>query len=205
MAATVTIIDSGLCNLDSIWRAVEECGSVPRVAHDPRALHDADRIVLPGVGSFAAAMGNLRAAGFDRALREELDRRPVPFLGICLGMQLMAERSEEGEACEGLCLVPGEVVRLVPQGPEERVPHMGWNEVHARPGAALFHSLRPGTDFYFVHSYHLRCDDGLVAATTPFCGEFVSAVEHGHVFGVQFHPEKSQKPGFEVLRRFLSV
>jgi glutamine amidotransferase len=203
--ATVAIVDSGLCNLDSIRRAVEQCGGTPRIVRDPAPLGEVDRIVLPGVGSFAAAMRNLAAAGFDRALPEELARRRVPFLGICLGMQLMAERSEEGGATKGLGLLPGDVVRLVPRAADERVPHIGWNEIEAKPGAALFDGTASGTDFYFVHSYHVRCGTDWAAAKTPYCGGFVSAVERGHVFGVQFHPEKSQKAGFDVLRRFLAL
>jgi imidazole glycerol-phosphate synthase subunit HisH len=120
-------------------------------------------------------------------------------------MQLMAQRSEEGGQTDGLGLVPGHVIRLKPQTPDDRIPHIGWNEVDKEPAASLFAATEPGTDFYFVHSYHLQCDESWIAATTPFCGRFVSAIQKGHIFGVQFHPEKSQKPGFEILRRFLSL
>ncbi len=204
MGDRVAIINHGLSNLNSIARALEECGGAVTVTRDPADLRQADRIVLPGVGSFAAAMGNLRQAGFDDALREEVARRAVPVLGICLGMQLMAESSTEGGASTGLALIPGTVARLEATG-EERIPHMGWNAVAPAGDCPLFRGIAPGTDFYFVHSYHFRCAPEAVAATTTFCGSFVSAVCKDNVMAVQFHPEKSQRAGFQLLRNFLAV
>lgn len=201
----VAIIDSGMCNLDSIGRAVEECGGSALVTDQPGDLAHADRVVLPGVGSFGEAMAGLRAKSLDEALQEEVLAAAVPFLGICLGMQLLATTGHEGGCTEGLGWVPGVVQRLEPTATDRRVPHMGWNEVHPARDSALLAGIPEGADFYFVHSYHLACGKDDVVATTPYCGGFTSAVERGTVFGVQFHPEKSQRHGLALLRNFLSI
>lgn len=202
----VAIVDYGLCNLDSVRRAVEECGGSPTVTADPADLHDADRIILPGVGAFGDAMHNLREAKLDVALADEVMGGGAPFLGICLGMHLMATRGFEFGEHAGLGWVDADVVRLTPTETDRRVPHIGWNEVMPRPECPLFEGLEPGTDFYFVHSYHVRCNDpDAIAATTPYCGGFASAVGSGLVWGVQFHPEKSQRAGFQLLRNFLAL
>ena len=200
----VVVVDYGVCNLDSIARAIEECGATPLVSSDPSDLRRGDGIVLPGVGAFSAAMENLKARGFDKGLREELERRPVPLLGICLGMQLLAERSLEGGETQGLGLIEGEVTRLEPTEAEERVPHMGWNEVDPTGPSELFDGIDAGTDFYCVHSYHLRVREDHVLARTPYCGGFASAIGRDNLLGVQFHPEKSQRAGFRLLRNFLA-
>jgi glutamine amidotransferase len=201
----VAIVDYGLCNLDSVRRAFETLGAAPFVTDSPGELEAADRIVLPGVGAFPDAMRGLRARGLDDALGALVLDEGVPFLGVCLGMQLLAAVGHEVEECKGLGWVEAEVVRLR-GGPGERVPHVGWNEVRAARGSALFAGIPEGADFYFVHSYVVRCADGAdVAATTPYCGGFTSAVQRGNVFGVQFHPEKSQGWGLRLLRNFLSV
>lgn len=201
----VAIVDTGLCNLDSIARAIEDCGARPLVTQDPSDLARAAHIVLPGVGAFPEAMDQLRARGLDQALSEQVIGRQIPFLGICLGMQLVATRSTEIRSADGLGWIEGEVDLMVAQ-PGERIPHIGWNEVEPTAGEPLFRGIAPGRDFYFVHSYALRpthAED--VAAVTPYAGGFVSAVHHGNVFGVQFHPEKSQKAGFSVLHNFLAL
>lgn len=202
--ARTFIVDYGLCNLDSIRRAVEECGSAPVVTDDRAALADAERIILPGVGAFPVAMEFLRDKGLDEAMRARVEAG-VPLLGICLGMQLLARRGSEGRVTEGLGLLDAEVVRLEPsQG--EAVPHVGWNEVVPARPSPLIAGLPPQSDFYFVHSYHVRCADGAdVVGQTPYCGGFSSVVQHDNVFGVQFHPEKSQKSGFQLLRNFLEL
>ena len=202
----VAIIDYGLCNLDSVKRAVEEIGGRPYIVDDGRDLASPDHIVLPGVGSFAQAMANLRARSLDRAMEQEVLGTGIPLLGICLGMQLLATQGTEGGPNGGLGWVQGDVIRLESVEPGERVPHMGWNEVHPTDASALFDGIDSGTDFYFVHSYHFRArEPEAVIASTPYCGEFTSAVAHGLVFGVQFHPEKSQRSGFHVLQNFLEV
>jgi glutamine amidotransferase len=206
------VVDYGLCNIDSMVRALEECGAKEVVrGRDPRVVHQADRIVLPGVGSFAAAMRNLSRSGLLEAIRDASERRMVPFLGACLGMQLMATNGCEGAVSgkvAGLNLIAGEVVRLVSVDSHERIPHMGWNEVVTKPASMLFEGVAANSDFYFVHSYHLRLTDSKdEAGRTPYCGGFTAAIEATNrpIFGTQFHPEKSQKNGFKLLRNFLAM
>lgn len=202
--SVVAVLDHRLCNIDSLTRALAELGAAPRVARTRGDLDGATHIVLPGVGAFPAAMRNLRDAGLVDALRARVAAGPIPVLGICLGMQLLAARGTEHESVEGLDLIPGEVRRLTPTA-GERVPHIGWNAVRAVPGARLFDGVPPDSDFYFVHSYHFAEAGDAVAATTPYCGGIVSAIQRGMVFGTQFHPEKSQRAGRRVLKNFLDI
>ena len=203
----VAIVDYGLSNLDSVGRALEELGAMPYVVADGSQLGRPDHIVLPGVGAFVDAMANLRERGLDEALRDQVLGTGVPLLGICLGMQLLATKGTEGAPVEGLGWVPGEVVRIVPSDADTRVPHVGWNEIEPTAGCPLFCGVDAGSDFYFVHSFHLVPDQGTsVAATTPYAEGIVSAVQGPpQVFGVQFHPEKSQRAGFQVLSNFLAI
>lgn len=201
----VVIIEYGMGNVDSVKRAVEECGREATVSADRADILEASHLILPGVGAFAEGMRNLRARGLETLLTEQVRERTVPLLGICLGMQLFGTTGLEGGETAGLGWIPGEVRRLVPQTSDERIPHVGWNEVRQQSPHPLFENISDGKDFYFVHSYHLSClDSSDVAATTPYCGGFVSAVARGSMFGVQFHPEKSQKAGFQLLKNFLA-
>jgi glutamine amidotransferase len=203
--SSIAIVDYGLCNLDSVRRAFEECGAAVTVTDDPRDLTNADRIVLPGVGAFGDAMSALRKSGLEDALSQEVHGNGIPFLGICLGMQLIASIGFEGGETNGLGWISGEVRRFAPTMLDKRIPHVGWNEVVATPGSTLFAGVPLGADFYFVHSYHFVCDDKSdIAGTTPYCGWFTSALERENVFAVQFHPEKSQRHGFQLLRNFLA-
>ncbi len=202
----VAVIDYGRCNLDSIARAVEECGGTPRLARAPADLDAVDRVILPGVGSFRDAMERLSERRLDDALTERVMHGRLPFLGICLGMQLLASVGTEGGESPGLGWIAGRVRRLAPADGSERVPHVGWNEVLPRGDAPLFLGIAPATDFYFVHSFHMQCAaEDCVTARTPYCGGFISSVARGSVFGVQFHPEKSLRPGFTLLRNFLAI
>lgn len=203
---TIGIVDYGVSNLDSIARAVEVCGARAKVTSDPADLPACDALVLPGVGSFRRGMENLRARGLADALDALARDGGRPFLGICLGMQLMASRGTEGGETAGLGWIEGEVVRLEPETEGERVPHMGWNELEPTREDALLQDVPAGTDVYFVHSYHLApADPAAVLARTPHCGGFVSAVARGNLWGVQFHPEKSQRVGFRILKNFLGI
>jgi len=202
----VSIVDYGVSNLDSVARAVEKCGAEPLVTSDPQALAEAASVILPGVGAFRVGMTNLRQLGLDEVIKELVRRRGIPVLGLCLGMHLLATHGSEGGETAGLGLIEGEIKQLVPQVLGERVPHIGWNEVIAQKGSPLIALNGPPHDFYFVHSYHLRCaSEEDVLATTPYCGGFVSAVARENVYGVQFHPEKSSRAGFALLRGFLSL
>lgn len=200
----VAIIDYGLCNLDSIRRAVEMCGGDPVVTDEPKDLGSANLLILPGVGAFGVAMRNLKARGMDQAIREQVGAG-IPMLGICLGMQLLASRSTEGGNSDGLDLIPGDVVLLKEQGAGDRVPHIGWNSIQAQhPNDPLLADVADNTDFYFVHSYHVQCKAAAdVVASTPYCGSFTSIIRRENVVGTQFHPEKSQRAGFRLLTNFL--
>lgn len=202
----VAIVDYGLCNVDSVKRAIEECGGTARITQSADDLEAADRIIMPGVGAFPDAMANLQALGLDEVLYQQVFEEKAPFLGVCLGMQLLATVGHEVATTKGLGWIGGSVEPLQPTDSDERVPHIGWNEVVPSPNQPLFDGIEPGTDFYFVHGFHFVPDDAAAtAAVTPYCGGITSAVASHTVFGVQFHPEKSQQAGFQVLRNFLSV
>lgn len=201
----IGVIDLGISNIGSVLRAFQRVGSAPALLDDARAVAAAQAIVLPGVGAFGDGMAALQSRGLAAPLQEAA-RAGKPILGFCLGMQLLADSSEEYGQHRGLGLIPGKVVRLVP-GAGERVPNIGWCDVTARPGARLFRDTPRDTPFYFVHSYHLQCaDPGHTAATIAFGNTPVTvAVEHGNIFGLQCHPEKSQDAGLGVLDAFLAM
>jgi imidazole glycerol-phosphate synthase subunit HisH len=202
---SVLVIDYGMSNLGSIRRALEECGADVVVSDDPRDLKDASHVILPGVGAFGDGMKNLQEQGWVGALRKTIIKEGIPLLGICLGMQLLADKGLEGGEHAGLGFIPGEVLRFISTDPAERIPHVGWNEIYKVNEGRLFGSILDGTDFYFVHSYHFRAAQPQhVMATTPFCGSFHSAVCRENVFGVQFHPEKSGPMGFQLLKNYLN-
>jgi imidazole glycerol-phosphate synthase subunit HisH len=203
MATRVAVVDTGLCNVDSMWRALEECGAKAIVTADPSELAHCDKLVLPGVGAFPDAMDLLEATGLADAIREQVAVDDVPVLGVCLGMQLLATRGTEVRDRAGLGLIDATVERLEPVA-GERIPHIGWNEVDVHRDSPLFDRVPDRSDFYFVHSFHVVCaDERDVVATTPYCGDFVSVIAHGSVVGTQFHPEKSQAHGLALLRSFV--
>ena len=204
----VLVVDYGMSNLGSIRRALEECGGDVTISQTPSALTDASSVVLPGVGAFGDGARRLRESGWREALHASVGRG-IPLLGICLGMQLLATRGFEGEESEGLDIIPGEVRRMIPLTPGERLPHVGWNELRKTPEgerSPLLAGIPDASDFYFVHSYHFAPESiSDTAARTPYCGGFSSVLARGRCFGVQFHPEKSGHYGFQLLRNFLSV
>lgn len=202
----VALIDYGLGNLGSVRRAIAELGADPHLAAAPGELRSADRVILPGVGSFADGMKLLDAGGWIGAIREEA-AKGKPVLGICLGMQLLASRGTEGGDTEGLDLIAGTVVGLQTLGCSLRIPHVGWNEITVRdPSCELLDDIPCGTDFYFVHSYAFTPQDPEhVRATTAYGPPIPAVVANGNVAGTQFHPEKSSKAGFRILRNFLSA
>lgn len=201
---TVLIIDYGMGNLASARRAIEECNGRAIVSSNPQDLDIADRIIVPGVGAFPQAMQRLSEGGWEEALRKAVLDQGIPLLGVCLGMQLLADESYEVAVTKGLGFISGRVERLVPIAQSERVPHVGWNEVNHND-CCLFEGIEKGTDFYFVHSYKfVPSNPDSILATTPYAGEFVSAVGSGRIAGVQFHPEKSSRAGFQLLKNFLA-
>lgn len=202
----VAIIDYGMGNIDSVVHAVDACGGDPCVTDKGYEVESASYIILPGVGAFNDGMRNIRRLKLDEVIREQLIERNKPFLGICLGMQLLAKKGYEVKETAGLGIIEGEVKRLKPNSIDERIPHIGWNEVDLVRNSLLFKEIDSGRDFYFVHSYHLLCKDGRdITGETPFCGRFVSAIEKNNIFGVQFHPEKSQRAGLQLIKNFLAL
>lgn len=202
----VLIVDYGMSNLGSVKRSFEECGAEVLITDDHKDLKLATHIVLPGVGTFLKGMESLRAHGWVDSIRKAILVDRIPFLGICLGMQLMASEGEEGGIVKGLGLISGKVVRLKKDSLKSRIPHVGWNEVCLVRDSPLFYNIRNNSDFYFVHSYHFLPDNHKnIIATTPYCGGFVSGIAVGNVFGVQFHPEKSSREGFQVIRNFIKL
>lgn len=200
------IVDYGMGNLHSVRRRMAAVGADPVVTADPKAIAAAERLVLPGVGHFGRAMDALTGSGLRGALEEAVLTRGAPILGICLGMQLLARYSEEGNAA-GLAWLDARVVRFKPRDTLRfKVPHMGWNSVRPLGDSALFHGIGPENDFCFVHAYHLICDDPSdVAAVTEYEHEFPSAVARGNIFGTQFHPEKSHGAGRALLDNFMRL
>ncbi len=201
----VALIDYGMGNLGSVRRAIGELGAEALLADTPAKLVAADRIVLPGVGAFADGMRLLQAGGWVSALREEA-RAGKPLLGICLGMQMLATRGIEGGDTDGLDLIPGEVVPLAGLGCKLRIPHVGWNAVVVQDsGARAVRGIPAGTDFYFVHSYAFQPRDPRdVVCTAEYGIPIAAVVARGNVMGTQFHPEKSSRAGFRLLRNFLA-
>ncbi len=205
MAEAIALIDYGAGNLHSVYNALKAAGAEHvAVTDDPALVRGAKRIVLPGVGAFGACRDGLWSIpGMIEALEDSVRERRVPFLGICVGMQLLADRGLEHGVHEGLGWIPGEVLKIERTDPDIRVPHMGWNDVALTPHHGD-HDLIEEGEAYFLHSYHFAVEDGLdIAAMTDHGGGIVAAVARDNIVGVQFHPEKSQSYGIDLLRRFL--
>ena len=196
----IAIIDYGAGNIRSIEKALEHVGAVVQVTGDPTAVASAQAVVLPGVGSGGAAMARMRQRGLDDAIRQAT-QQGKPFLGICLGMQLLADHHAEGEV-DGLGLFRGEV-RRIPHGP--KIPHMGWNQVRPlHAGLPIFASIPEDTYFYFAHSYYVEPQDQQgVAALTDYGSPYCSVIVTERVWGTQFHPEKSGSVGLQLLKNFV--
>lgn len=203
----IGIVDYGAGNVRSVMNAFTLLGEDPIVVHRPEEIGQADRLVLPGVGAAGEAMARLRQSGLDQALDETVRRKGRPLLGICLGMQLLADRLLEFGEHKGLGWIDGEVVdiRACTDAPDLRVPHMGWNQVAPAPaGRDIFDAIMGSHEFYFAHSFTLRTDDAdVVAARTSYGTDLVAAVCKDTVFATQFHPEKSQVSGERLLSAFL--
>lgn len=202
----IAIIDYGMGNLRSVQKGFEKAGFEAVVTSDPKAILGAERIVLPGVGAFRDCMKNLEQGGFiDPILKVINEGRP--FLGICLGLQLLFSESEEFGLHRGLGLIPGRVLRfpagMTREGEELKVPHMGWNRLSIKRRDGLFNGIPDGAYFYFVHSYYVMPEDpSVTAATTDYGMEFCSSVRKDNIVATQFHPEKSQERGLAILRNF---
>jgi glutamine amidotransferase len=196
----ILIVDYGMANLRSVQKAFEKVGHAAEISGDPSKVAGADKLVLPGVGAFRDAIARLNEAGLAGPIKEHL-AAGKPFFGICLGLQLLFTLSHEDGLYDGLDVFPGEVVRF--DVPGLKVPHMGWNELRMRKPAPPLEGFPQGGSVYFVHSYYaVPRDSRLVAAEADYPTPFCAAIYHENVFATQFHPEKSQRVGLEMLRKF---
>lgn len=199
----ISIINLGVGNITSVAVAFRSLGAEVKIVNSSAELEKCDGIVLPGVGNFKHTMEFLNNNNFVKKLNKLVIEDKIPFLGICLGMQLLAEEGEEGGLTKGLGWIKGKVIKL-DLDKEFRIPHIGWDDVKFVRENSLFKGIDKDASFYFVHSYHFACDDK--EAITSICnygGDFVSSVQKGNIFGTQFHPEKSQGNGVKVLENFL--
>ena len=200
----IVIVDYGMANLRSVQKAFEKVGSAAEITGDPSRVGEAEKLVLPGVGAFRDGIGRLRESGLAEPILDHV-RSGRPFLGICLGLQMLFTKSYEDGEHTGLNLFPGEVVRF-PDVEGLKVPHMGWNQLRVRRPAPLFRDVPDGSSVYFVHSYYAAPKSaGLVATETDYPEPFASAIWHENVFATQFHPEKSQRVGLTMLRNFAGL
>lgn len=200
----IAIIDYDAGNIKSVEKALELLGEEVVLTRDRSQLLAADKVVLPGVGSFGDAMENLHKYGLVDVIHEIADQG-TPFLGICLGLQLIFESSEESPGVEGLGLLKGKVVKFPPKE-GCKIPHMGWNSLHLQNEGRLFRDIPEQSYVYFVHSYYLQAEDeSIVKATTEYTAHVDASVESGNVFACQFHPEKSSDVGLQILRNFASI
>lgn len=198
----VAIIDYGMGNLRSVLKAVERTGGIPIITHNHHEIEESDKIILPGVGHFRKGMENLKQMGLIEILNNEVLENKKPIMGICLGMQLMMERSEEGDV-SGLSWFSGYVVRFnVTDNVKFKVPHMGWNSIEFKKNKR---NIPQNNEFYFVHSFHaLMANPEDILATTTYDYEFISAIERENILGYQFHPEKSHHQGLNLISNFIN-
>ena len=207
---TIAIIDYGSGNLHSTLKSFEKMGNeVGRkviLTHNPDELESASHIVLPGVGAFADCMNGLQKSGMLEALEKQVLKNRKPFLGICVGMQLLAERAYEHGEHEGLGWIKGSVNRIDLSDKSLKIPHMGWNDLQIKQQHSLFNGINNGDDVYFVHSYSMTCEnENNVLATVDYGREIVAAIVNDNIMGTQFHPEKSQKFGLQIIKNFLEI
>jgi len=206
MSKPVLIVDYGMGNIHSVRRRMDQAGAQCSVSSSPEVVLQAEKLILPGVGHFGRAMQNLQDSGLVDALNEAVLHRKTPVLGICLGMQLMAGHSEEGDA-DGLGWFDGTVTRFrVEDRLRYKVPHMGWNQARQMKQSPLLKGIPDNSEFYFVHSYHFLANEAAdVLTETDYSYLFASAIEKDNIFGVQFHPEKSHDAGTLLLKNFIGI
>ena len=200
----IGIIDYDAGNLRSVEKALVSLGEEVIVSRDSSEILQADKVILPGVGSFGDAMNNLDKFGLVDTIKK-VAASGTPFLGICLGLQLLFKESDETPGAEGLDILPGKILKI-PAKDGFKIPHMGWNSLDVKPGARLFKGLEGNPYVYFVHSYYLKAaDEEIVAATTEYTTHIHASVEQGNVFACQFHPEKSSDTGLQILKNFVEL
>lgn len=200
----IAIIDYDAGNIKSVEKALLLLGQEAVVTGDKDTILAADKVVLPGVGAFGDAMGNLRRTGLDNVIRKVAEKG-IPFLGICLGLQLLFERSDEAPGVDGLGILKGEILRI-PDKEGLKIPHMGWNSLHLENDGRLFRGVEEGAYVYFVHSYYLKAaEESIVKASAEYSVHIHASVEKDNVFACQFHPEKSSDVGLSILKNFVEL
>ena len=200
----IAIVDYDAGNIKSVEKALQFLGQEPVVTRDKETLLQAEKVIVPGVGAFGDAMGKMHQYGLVEVLRE-IAAKGTPLLGICLGLQLFFESSEETPGVEGLGLLPGKIVRI-PDKEGFKIPHMGWNSIQINPASRLLKGIEEGACVYFVHSYYLQAENETdVAATTDYVVNIHAAAEHENIFATQFHPEKSGEIGLRILKNFIEL
>ena len=200
----IAVVDYGVGNLYSLTCSLRHIGAQCTVTREENALRAADRIILPGVGAFGDAMSHLKEYQLIQTIYDVVEKK-TPFLGICLGLQLLFERSDESRGVNGLGILPGEIVEI-PSAPGLKIPHMGWNSLNITPGSRLFKGIEKNPYVYFVHSYYLKAGrPSDVAAKTWYSVDIDASVESGNVFACQFHPEKSSQTGLQILKNFTEI
>ena len=216
----IAIIDYDAGNIKSVEKAMQLLGQEVIITRDRETIMNADKVILPGVGAFGDAMSKLRQYGLDEVIRD-VTAKGTPFLGICLGLQLLFERSDETPGVEGLGILKGEILRIpdqeglgilkgeilrIPDKEGLKIPHMGWNSLKFQNNGRLFKGIPEDSYVYFVHSYYLKAaDEGIVTATTEYSTHIHASVEQGNVFACQFHPEKSSDIGIQILKNFVEL
>ena len=200
----IAMIDYDAGNIKSVEKALLLLGQEVEVTGDPERILKAEKVILPGVGAFGDAMENLKRAGLDEVIRR-VAAKGTPFMGICLGLQLLFERSDEAPGAKGLGLLEGEILKI-PDQEGLKIPHMGWNSLHLEHGGRLFRGIEEQSYVYFVHSYYLKAkEESIVKASTEYSTHIHASVEKGNIFGCQFHPEKSSEVGLRILKNFVEL
>ena len=200
----IAIIDYDAGNIKSVEKVLQHLGQEAVITKDRDVILSSDKVILPGVGSFGDAMGKLRKYKLDQVIYDVVDKK-IPFLGICLGLQLLFESSEETPGVSGLGILKGKILRI-PDCDGLKIPHMGWNSIEIKEGSRLFTGIPNQSYVYFVHSYYLKAEEEAdVAASTHYSVDIHASVEHDNIFACQFHPEKSSEVGLKILQNFVSL
>jgi imidazole glycerol-phosphate synthase subunit HisH len=201
----IAIIDNDMGNIQSLYKALESIGSKCEITANHQVIQNADKLILPGVGNFAEASKRLQQNGLMKLISEEVLSHKKPILGICLGMQLLLEEGTEDGLSKGFGFIPGSIQAISNRLKHKPVPHMGWNDLKLDKESPLFHNIKSGDCAYFVHSYEAICKEEFISTKTNYDIDIVSSVELNNVYGVQFHPEKSQYIGLQILRNFTTL